>query len=824
MKKNVIFVMALATSSMSLAQIGINTKDPKSTLDIAVKRDDSGNITDKNQWIGLLAPRVSLAELTSNTAVYATDQKGALIYITDILGGDNAGQRANINSAGYYYFDGTVWQILNSGYKAPWNVQGTTNQATDNTQNIYQNGNVAIGKGNAVAPLDVKGSIRGGERPSSEVVGANSFAAGENTTSSGANAFAFGLNSNADAANSVVFGNTNTASGAGSYVLGNNNTTDTQRTLVFGSSNVVSDKSHGSIVLGEEQIVKTTGKPINELSNYIIGKSIAIGYSNTINETKGTAIGTRNAISGAGATAVGYFNRIKGGLSYAFGLSNIIDGSNSTSLGNDNLITGTGSMTLGMLNNTNGNEAIMIGRKNTLNARTSQIMGQHNISEVFGETILGIANAITENKGETSLETIKSNSPLFQLGNGSLVIDRSGADVPSKRNNAITVLRDGSTGIGIVGVNDDAKPTQMLDIGSGNVRIRQINSNVGISSDNLVVADANGILKTISASAIKSSIPEIDGVIGNEVLNATNNSGVVRSGEGTTASPYTLGLLQGITNGQVMTWNAGAWNPANITNIYNGNGTLTSARTITQNGNGLTFANVQKTQVLNDNGSGIIQDSGTGTRASILLSNGGNNQLLLYTDTNNAAQIVATGISTSLQIGTGGTTTSAPINFVTSSGNGEPTTQKAQIDGNGKFNINNSLSVGYTNQIAFEGNEKLKINGSIKTISAAYPDYVFEDYYNGVSKIKPNYQFKSIYDIEKFIIENKHLPGVTSVSSLEKTENGYSYNLTDLSVQSLEKIEELYLHIIQQQKQIDEQKLQIEKLLKFTEQLQAKYK
>jgi hypothetical protein len=57
---------------------------------------------------------------------------------------------------------------------------------------------------------------------------------------------------------------------------------------------------------------------------------------------------------------------------------------------------------------------------------------------------------------------------------------------------------------------------------------------------------------------------EKDSVIGNEVLDATTNGGLVRAGTGTAASPYTLGLPAG-ANGQVLkhdgtTWVAGADN------------------------------------------------------------------------------------------------------------------------------------------------------------------------------------------------------------------------------------------------------------------------
>lgn len=310
------------------------------------------------------------------------------------------------------------------------------------------------------------------------------------------------------------------------------------------------------------------------------------------------------------------------------------------------------------------------------------------------------------------------------------------------------------------------------------------------------------------------SLAEVDGVIGNEVLSATVNRGLTRAGSGTDTSPYTLGLIAGSTNGQVMTWNGNAWNPAALVNIYNADGTLTARRTVTQNGNPLIFDNIQTTTFNNDIGVGILQDSGTGNRASIQLSNGGNAQLSIFTDTNTAAQIVARGNSTSLSIGTTGTTNPSFINFATSVGGGANGAPRAQIAADGRFNIINSLSVGYASQQNFTGTQTLKVNGSIVTAANTYPDYVFEDYYNKSSVIKPTYKFASLYDTEKFIKENKHLPGVTSIRELEKTEVGYSFNISDLSVQSLEKIEELYLHTIEQQKQIDE-------LLKITQKLQS---
>ncbi|OCA76840.1 hypothetical protein BBH99_12075 [Chryseobacterium contaminans] len=116
MKKIILPIASvLLFSGFLSAQVGINTPAPKTTLDVGAKRDASGNITDNTQLLGIQAPRLTRGELTANTASYGTDQKGALIYITDISTGNTTGSRINVDTTGYYYFDGIVWQKISGG-------------------------------------------------------------------------------------------------------------------------------------------------------------------------------------------------------------------------------------------------------------------------------------------------------------------------------------------------------------------------------------------------------------------------------------------------------------------------------------------------------------------------------------------------------------------------------------------------------------------------------------------------------------------------------------------------------------------------------------
>lgn len=84
----------------------------------------------------------------------------------------------------------------------------------------------------------------------------------------------------------------------------------------------------------------------------------------------------------------------------------------------------------------------------------------------------------------------------------------------------------------------------------------------------------------------------------------------------------------------------------------------------------------------------------------------------------------------------------------------------------------------------------------IKVDADVWPDYVFDD----------NYKLMSLNEIETFIEQNGHLPNVPSASEVEKE----GQNLGEMNKILLEKIEELTLLMIAQQKEIDQLKEQIQ--------------
>ncbi|MEB8330796.1 hypothetical protein OO009_15670, partial [Flavobacteriaceae bacterium KMM 6897] len=97
----------------------------------------------------------------------------------------------------------------------------------------------------------------------------------------------------------------------------------------------------------------------------------------------------------------------------------------------------------------------------------------------------------------------------------------------------------------------------------------------------------------------------------------------------------------------------------------------------------------------------------------------------------------------------------------------------------------------------------LFVNGSISTGTdgQVHPDYVFEKYFLGSSNLKNDYDFQSLSEIEDFVKKFHHLPGIKSAEEIKK--DGF-WNLSESNLQNLEKIEELFLHTIEQEKKIQE--------------------
>ena len=107
-KKKIIVMAGLLFSGLAFSQVGINNTAPNATLDITAKN------TNGSTPEGLIAPRLTGDQIKAADTQYGSNQTGTLVYATAAVSSSTA-KTVNITAAGYYYFDGAVWQkVINS--------------------------------------------------------------------------------------------------------------------------------------------------------------------------------------------------------------------------------------------------------------------------------------------------------------------------------------------------------------------------------------------------------------------------------------------------------------------------------------------------------------------------------------------------------------------------------------------------------------------------------------------------------------------------------------------------------------------------------------
>ncbi|GER58462.1 hypothetical protein [Patiriisocius marinus] len=116
----------------------------------------------------------------------------------------------------------------------------------------------------------------------------------------------------------------------------------------------------------------------------------------------------------------------------------------------------------------------------------------------------------------------------------------------------------------------------------------------------------------------------------------------------------------------------------------------------------------------------------------------------------------------------------------------------------GNSNYGN-VGIGTTNPT-----ELLTVNGKIlceevEVIQDVAPDYVFQKYYTGSSVLKEDYTMPTLEEVEAFTKANHHLPEVPSAAA-QKVDGMQLKEMTNLLLQ---KVEELTLYTIEQEKRIN---------------------
>jgi hypothetical protein len=115
---------------------------------------------------------------------------------------------------------------------------------------------------------------------------------------------------------------------------------------------------------------------------------------------------------------------------------------------------------------------------------------------------------------------------------------------------------------------------------------------------------------------------------------------------------------------------------------------------------------------------------------------------------------------------------------------------------NADFTVNGKAVIGSPTMVTMPGDYKLFVQGGILTErvkvaivgSTAWSDYVFDE----------DYELRPLEDLEAFVKAYKHLPDVPSACEVEEE----GLNLAEMDATLLRKIEELTLHVIDQNKRI----------------------
>ena len=478
MKKHIIFLGLLATTSLAFAQagkVGVNTSNPEATLDIRPSAANAATTATTNE--GVLIPRVSRDRLKSIAT--ANLKESTLVYVDNISGTTNA-VTSNVTSKGFYYYSTTDSKWVKIAEGAP---QEQDLRLVGNNNHITQD----AGKGGNGTDGGAGSNIAIGRRSMFSVTtGVDNVAIGGNS-----------LYSNEGGSLNLALGNSSLYSN-----------TSGERNIGFGSYALYANKvGADNIAIGANALRNGNQTSSNRIaigSNALMegGPGIAIGNSALRENTTGNnniAMGNdalRNSTTGNDNIALGNSAL----LSNTIGASNFGFGTNalrSNTTGNNNIAMGASAL----LNNTTGLDNVAVGAgalfNNTVgtnniglgtNALRTNTTGRDNVA--LGSTAL-FANTTGVNNiaiGTNGLRFNTTGSNNIGFGTNTLRLNTTG-----DRNIAIgdgtlsgNTIGSYNVGLGISTLNSNTVGVANIGLGV-NTLSKNINgnSNIGIGNSAL---------------------------------------------------------------------------------------------------------------------------------------------------------------------------------------------------------------------------------------------------------------------------------------------------------------------------------------------------
>ena len=640
--------------------------------------------------------------------------------------------------------------------------------------------------------------------------GNNSWAGGFESVALGESSFAFGINNTASGTHAVSFGFENRAIGDYSFALGFENKAIGNYSTAFGIDTEA--QSFGETVFGINNTLYTpTG--INSFENsdrlLVVGNGAGSGNRSdalvilkdgtttlngalTINVTSTTASYTLPLAGGTNGQVLSMLDATtgtttwttnSGGGLFTTNGNRIISSVGSTThdfiIGSnlsDN-ITGSGDdarfffdkskgafragyASLATWNDANiGDRSIAFGYNTEASGDRSTTFGNAAIALSYAETALGSYNALVVPLSKTSWN---ANDRLFVIGNGTST---------SARSDALVMLKDGTTTLnGALTINTSSTTTSYtlpLAGGTNGQFLSMLDATTGTTT--WTTLTGGGVAQNINSlnynTATASLTVGISGGTSQEIslatLGSTTVSGTLTVNQATRLGSSTLLRYPGTY--------AGGGSSSAILGIEGApDARLRLIAAATDADSGIRAPNID----LYANSAG--EDGGridfiAGNTTALTIPPGGA-AMRFYTYPDLSTRIQAMTISSSGTVGIG-----------------DATPDEGTLVVSGTIVSSGNMTAGVT----------------------LTPDYVFEQFFKGRSNANPNYEFPSLEEVEAFVKENHHLPNIPSAAEVEK-QGGIILNRA--SELQLEKIEELYLHTIQQQKAIQRQQEEIDAL------------
>lgn len=333
--------------------------------------------------------------------------------------------------------------------------------------------------------------------------------------------------------------------------------------------------------------------------------------------------------------------------------------------------------------------------------------------------------------------------------------------------NKMVIANNGKIGLGTT------SPTEKLDV-KGSIRVRTLNN--GIAYNKVIVADNNGKFYFRDASTISGGTGTDDQKI--DVLNFTGTSlsiSLEDDGEATRVVDL-AGLQDGF---EANTDNQDLVLSGNVLSLTN------DATSVDLSG----YLDNTDAQTLSLSGSVLSLTSGGDVDLSSFAA---------LNDNQTASEVTFDNLTSGLAA----SNAQGAIDELAEKVYWEETALGEFTLANGKVGINTTSIP--NNDIPALGKYELAVGGEIIAeevnvlLQADWPDYVFEE----------SYDLQSLEDTEEYLYKNKHLPNVPSAQEVKEK----GLNLGQMNATLLRQIEELTLHLINQNKQIEALRGRVEEL------------